>query len=88
MRRLFIMSVSICVALVLLLTGCTKSLTGKIVFSSLVNDYFGEIYVMDVDGRGQIRIDSGTYPSWSPDGKKIAFYSILEGNANIYVTEY
>ena len=48
-----------------------------------------EIYVMNVDGSGQRRL---TYndavdqaPSWSPDGKRIAFTSRREGGFEIFV---
>jgi Tol biopolymer transport system component len=50
----------------------------KIVFSSY-RDGNLEIYVMNADGSEQTRLtDSASEqaPSWSPDGKKIAFYSL------------
>ena len=44
----------------------------------------GEIYVMNADGREQKNLKNNraydTHPSWSPDGKKIAFDSIKYGN--------
>jgi Tol biopolymer transport system component len=67
-------------------------LNGFIAFESNrdspVNDpsYF-EIYVMRPDGSGQTRLTTrgGRYPSWSPDGSKIAFTSGRDGNSEIYV---
>lgn len=47
-----------------------------------------EIYIMNSDGSGQVRLtDSPSYdimPAWSPDGTKIAFVSEREGNPEIY----
>lgn len=48
-----------------------------------------EIYVMNADGSGRIRLTQNVVrdenPDWSPDGKQIAFYSERRGNAEIYV---
>ena len=48
-----------------------------------------EIYVMDADGKNQRRLTNNDfddrYPSWSPDGERIAFASEGFGNFDIYV---
>ena len=51
-----------------------------------------EIYVMDADGKNQVRLTNHpTYdfdPDWSPDGTKIAFVSGRDGDRNqIYVMD-
>ena len=43
---------------------------------------------MNTDGSGQTRITNlvaNFEPSWSPDGKRIAFGSLRDGNSEIYV---
>ena len=63
-------------------------LPGKIAFASDRTGNF-DIYVMDPDGGGIIRLtDDGaedTQPTWSPDGNQIAFVSTRDGNKEIYV---
>lgn len=60
----------------------------KIAFASDRDGNF-EIYVMDADGGGQLRLTDNPgedfQPSWSPDGNRIAFVSTRDGNAEIYV---
>ena len=72
-------------ALLIGLIGQTSTADMKIAFASNRDGNF-EIYVMDTDGRNPVRLtnnsasDSG--PTWSSDGKRIAFTSNPVMNAN------
>ena len=50
-----------------------------------------EIYVSDADGSNETRLTYNpahdSYPSWSPDGSKIAFQSRRDGTQEIYVMD-
>ena len=50
-----------------------------------------EIYVMDADGKNQTQLtqnnDRDWFPSWSPDGQRIAFMSNRDGDFEIYVMD-
>jgi WD40-like Beta Propeller Repeat/HYR domain len=68
--------------------GTIQEENGKIVFVSN-RDGNNEIYVMNADGSGQIRLTKNAahdgFPSLSPDGEKVAFESNRDGNFEIYV---
>src|SRR3990170_4856927 len=62
----------------------------KIVFASRM-DRLGtaEIYIMNTDGTDKRRVTYNSAddydPAWSPDGSKIAFWSVRDGNGEIYI---
>lgn len=49
-----------------------RNLTGKLVFTT---SYGGPFYTINADGSGLKRIANGIDPTWSPDGKQIAYVS-------------
>ncbi|HTQ11322.1 MAG TPA: dockerin type I domain-containing protein [Fimbriimonadaceae bacterium] len=59
----------------------------RIAFTSFRDGNF-EIYVMNSDGSGQIRLTNSpgtdSYPRWSPDGSKIVFMSDRTGTTQIW----
>ena len=64
----------------------------KIAFTSSDNVLNSEIYVMDVDGENTVNLTQNPQalnkqPSWSPDGRRIAFESWAVGNHDIYVMD-
>ena len=72
-------------------TGYAAHHKPQIAFTS-ARDGNAEIYVMDADGKNQRRLTNHPtgdfHPSWSPDGKKIAFTSRRNGgNIQIYVMD-
>ena len=85
LRGLFASLVLLC----LLAASSPAQLEGtKIAFWSL-RDGNVEIYVMNADGKNQVKLTDNAAvnasPSWSPDGRKIAFMSNRDGNFEIYV---
>ena len=69
--------------------GCEEP--ARIAFGSNRDGNF-KIFVMDADGSNQTPLTTNTgdefWPDWSPDGRKIAFYSFIgDGNSEIYVVD-
>ena len=62
----------------------------QIVFNSN-RDGNGEIYVMDPDGRQQVRLtdhpDADFQPAWSPTGEQILFVSNRDGGRDLYLMD-
>ena len=64
---------------------------GKIVFMSGLDSTgkVPQIYIMDVDGGNWKRLTNNMggdwWPEWSPDGTKIAFNSVRDGNHEVYI---
>ena len=92
-RLLFLIVLSKLLVSVWLLevTGHATHHKPQIAFTS-GRDGNAEIYVMDADGDNQRRLTNNpatdTQPSWSPDGKKVAFTSYRNGgNIQIFVMD-
>src|SRR5215467_15275696 len=86
--------VALCFGLALLVlpgaAGAATVKNGRIAFAS-IRDGHPEIYSMEADGSGQLRLTTGVAgnasPAWSPDGQHIAFSSARDGNSEIYVMD-
>ena len=67
------------------------NLEGIIIFVRLKSGCQPEIYVMSADGSGARNLSNDLSlddePDFSPDGKKVVFFSLREGNADIYVID-
>ena len=62
----------------------------KIAFGSSRDDNFGEVYVMNADGSGVVRLTTeggNGEPAWSPDGTKIVFATDRDGDLQIYAMD-
>lgn len=61
---------------------------GLIILGLVLDDLEKEIYVMDADGTDPTRLSNSpgddAFPSWSPDGSRIAFQSYRDDDWNIY----
>ena len=75
-RGLVFLTLLLCSALTVVGQTPTLRANGKIAFTS-DRDGNLEIYVMNADGTNQVRLTSNSlsddHPTWSPDGRKIAF---------------
>ena len=63
----------------------------KIAFNRKVNGLRWNIHLMDIDGKNVQLLTKGTVeeggPTWSPDGKKIAFISLRDPIPKVYVMD-
>lgn len=95
-RRIWIRAAAILVGLtfVLLLTSAVSPVPGQAAGPGengkfvVTIDY--QIFVMDADGNNRKQltdIGANAIPTWSPDGRKIAFISNRDGNQEIYVMD-
>jgi Tol biopolymer transport system component len=61
---------------------------GKIAFVRTMPDNTGDIYTMNPDGNGQTNLTSNAWndfdPTWSPDGRKMAFTTNRDGDHSSY----
>ncbi len=61
--------------------------SGKIAFDLMSPDFStSEIYTLDLAAGTPVKVTTGLslYPSWSPDGKQIAYYGLRGSSSNIY----
>ena len=73
--------------------GCIASISAVPCMLAFVSERDGnsEIYVINVDGTGLMRLTDNIAhdlePAWSPDGKRIAFASDRSGDSDIYIMD-
>jgi Tol biopolymer transport system component len=92
MRRLTVLGFALAALAALPAAGVTNAPTGRIAFSigsGRDNDIHAEIYVVHADGSGLVRLTDDPAadfdPSWSPDGRRIAYRHQDEQSGQIYV---
>lgn len=72
-----------------LLPEAPVAVEGRIAFTGSGPGVGIDIYVMNADGTGRVRLTDDAAPdadpAWSPDGSRIAFVSGRDGNEEIYV---
>jgi TolB protein len=68
----------------------TSDRDGERLSGTIENRSVKEIYIADYDGENQQRVTVGrtlnAFPSWSPDGRSIAYVSWRRGQPNIFVS--
>lgn len=71
--------------------GTTENLSGRIAFSANIEGA-DRIFVLDLDAKKVRELINGpgnnSYPSWSSDGKLLAFTSDRDGNKEIYLSNW
>ena len=66
--------------------GISWDPNGVITFAALRDSSF-DIYRLDPDGEAKLLIRDGILPTWSPNGKALAFTTKRDGNAEIYLSD-
>ena len=88
MRFLTVLGFAVAAVAALTAAGATNAPAGRIAFS-LGSHPNEDIYVVDADGSGLRRLtshrDSEFDPTWSPDGRRIAYRRQDEESGQIYV---
>ncbi len=68
-----------------------NKLSGRIAFSAKISGKY-QLFVLDLDSNKVRKLVVGPganwYPSWSPDGRKVAFVSDRDGNPEIYIANW
>src|ERR671925_261641 len=87
MRRLTVLGFVLAAVAALPAAGATKAPTGRIAFS--MGNSNRDVYAVNADGSGLVRLTNDPAadfdPSWSPDGRRIAYRHEDEKSGQIYV---
>jgi Tol biopolymer transport system component len=90
-RRFWRVVVSVALSLATLLVGAGVAAAAPPENGRIAFERSGEIYTVNPDGSGEKRLTMNSFldqrPSWSPDGKRLAFtrWGTAEGDYDIYV---
>ena len=67
--------------------GLSWDANGEITFAARQDSSF-DIYRLDLGGKAKLLIRDGILPTWSPNGKVLAFTTKRDGNAEIYLSDH